>query len=313
MTIGFIGNFTVPYTTEHDRKWSLEKLGHTVTPFQENRTTARQLLNERGRLDLLLYSHTHDPSWGIKDLSSVFEAYAQAGIPTASCHLDRWANLERESDVGVEATWHVKHLFMADGSPEMRHLWRMTGRQFKGQKYHWLKPGVVERDCYLAKPNRSRFPHDIIFVGSKGYHPEHPHRPQLIEWLAEVYGSRFGHYGNDGLGTIRGKDLNTLYASAKIVVGDSCFAGRTKDYWSDRIPETTGRGGFLLHPTVEGLDHEGVPTWEAGDYLALRELVDYFLDQKEAREEVRLRAHHWTKNNATYTHRSDEMLEAMGL
>lgn len=305
--IGFIGNFTgAPYTTENDRKWSLEKLGHEVIPFQENRTTWSQIWQASNKLDALLYSHTH--GWEIEGLAEVFAKYKEIGIPTASAHLDRWAGLARESDVGNEATWFTEYMFMADASPEAVKLYEK-----QGVKWHWLKPGVVERDCYMAEPDRKRYPFDVVFIGSKGYHEEYPQRPQIISWLEEVYGERFGHYGNDGRGVIRGADLNTLLASAKVVVGDSCFAGMTSNYWSDRIPEVTGRGGFLIHPEVDGLDHKGVPTWRSGDYLHLRELIDYFVSQDDAREEVRRIGHEWTKQNRTYTQLTKEMLEVMGI
>ena len=92
--IGFVGNFTVPYTTECEREWSFKKLGHEVIRFQENQTTAAQLLEAKDNLDLLIYSHTHDPSYVIADLIDVFKEYKEAGIPTASAHLDRWLWLD---------------------------------------------------------------------------------------------------------------------------------------------------------------------------------------------------------------------------
>lgn len=304
LSIGFIGNFVPGFSTENDRAWSFRKLGHTVTEFQENLTTKEHLLKFLPEADLLLYSHTHDPSWEIEGLRDVFKAYKDAGIPTASAHLDRWLWLEREKDMGQEATWFTEYIFMADGSPEAAKKYDELGLN-----WHWLKPGVVERDCYMAKPDRDRFPHDVIFVGSKGYHPEWPGRPRLIDFLAKTYGERFGHYGNDGIGVVRGKDLNTLYASAKVVVGDSCFGGRPR-YWSDRIAETTGRGGFILHPRVEGLDHIGVPSYEFKD---LKGTIEYYLLYSGDRELKRLKAHEWTKNNATYSHRAKGMISVMGL
>lgn len=303
-TIGFIGNFEVPYSTENDRKWSLEKLGHTVIPFQENTTNNYDLFSAMGELDLLIYSHTH--GWDIHLLEAIFATYKDFGVPTASVHLDRWAWLDREKDIGTEATWFTEYQFMADGSPEAVELYKKHNLN-----WHWLKPGVVERDCYMAEPDRERFPHEIIFVGSKGYHPEYPGRPELIEWLQKTYGDRFAHHGGDGImGTIRGKDLNTLYASAKVVVGDSCFGGRPR-YWSDRIPETTGRGGFLIHPAVEGLDHDGVSTYESGDFDGLKKEIEFALANTELRKAWQLRGHEWTKNNATYTIRAKEILEVI--
>lgn len=303
LTIGFIGNFQVPFTTENERKWSFEKLGHKVIPLQENQITDTQLNFMIGEIDLLFYSHTH--GWNVDgDLKQVFSNYKHApqSIPTVSVHLDRWAGLARESDIGKEATWFTEYQFMADFSPEAVKLYKKHNLNA-----HYLRPGVVEKDCYMAQPDKGRFPHEIVFVGSKGYHPEHPFRPKMIEFLSDTYGAKFGHYGGDGLGTIRQHDLNVLYASAKISVGDSCFGGRP-NYVSDRYYETRGRGGFLVHPLVDGVDWAGVGNYQANDLESLKSTIDYYLENEKEREEKRLTGFEWVKERETYTHRAQEML-----
>ncbi len=305
MNIGFIGNFIPPYSTENDRKWSFEKLGHKVIPFQENITTAKILIDAMPELDMLVYSHTHDPSYVIDGLIDVFRGYKEAGIPTVSVHLDRWAWLARVEDVGKEATWFTEHIFMADASPEAVDLYDKFNLN-----WHYLKPGVIERDCYIAGADRVQFPHDIVFTGSKGYHPEYPQRPELIEWLSKTYGDRFGHYGNDGIRLVRGHDLNILYASSKVVVGDSCFGGRP-NYVSDRYYEVRGRGGVLLHPQVSGVDNVGVTHYEVGNYDSLKKEIDSLLVEEEYREDTRYVGHNWAKDNETYTHRASEILKVI--
>lgn len=307
LRIGFIGNFQVPYTTENDRKWSFEKLGHTVIPLQENEITDTQLNFMIGEIDLLIYSHTH--GWNVSgDLKQVFENYKHVpggSIPTVSVHLDRWAWLARETDIGKEATWFTEYQFMADFSPEAQELYKRHNLNA-----YYLKPGVVERDCYMAQPDPIRFPKEIVFVGSKGYHSEYPERPALIEFLERTYGPQFGHYGNDGLGVMRGHDLNTLYATAKIAVGDSCFGGRP-NYVSDRYYETRGRGGFLIHPKIEGVDHEGVGFYDARGVLSnLKSVIDLYLEQAtDTREAMRQRGFEHVRQHETYTNRAQEMLD----
>lgn len=301
--IGFIGNFIPSFSTENDRAWSFEKLGHTVVKFQENHTKANDLIEAGRHLDVLFYSHTH--GWEIKQLKEVFARYKQAKIPTVSVHLDRWAWLQRESDMGNEATWFTEYIFMADGSPEAVELYKKHNLN-----WYWLKPGVVERDCYMAQPDRQRFPHDVIFVGSKGYHSEYEFRPKLIDWLKLEYGDKFGHYGNDGLGVVRGHDLNVLYASAKVVVGDSCFGGRPY-YWSDRVTETIGRGGVLLHPYCQGMGDMPIDTYEHGDFNSLKQNIEYYLNNPTFREMYRKYSHEYVKEHETYTNRAEEMLKVI--
>ena len=305
MRIGFIGNFNVPYTTECEREWSFQQLGHDVVRLQENQTSAADLFCAMSTLDMLVYSHTHDPSYVIDGLINVFNAYKDAGIPTVSAHLDRWAWLKRVNDVGVEATWFTEHIFMADASPEAVDLYDSLGLN-----WHYLRPAVVEKDCYLAEPDHVRFPHEIIFTGSKGYHPEYAFRPKLVNWLHSTYGSRFGHYGGDGIRTLRQHDLNVAVASAKIVVGDSCFGGRP-NYVSDRYFETRGRGGFLLHPETEGVDSVGVGHYEPCDLDSLRERIDYWLTADVEREAMRIQGFEHVKTFETYTRRAQQILETV--
>lgn len=306
--VGFIGNFKgAPYTTENERKWSFEKLGHKVIPFQENETTWVQLLEAMKSIDMLVYSHTHHPSYVIGGLINVFKTYKENGIPTVSAHLDRWLGLKRVEDVGKEATWFTEFIFMADASPEAAEMYDRLNLN-----WHYLKPAVSEKDCYMAEPDHKKYPHEIVFTGSRNYHSEYPFRPQLIDFLKAEYGDRFGHYGNDGIKVLRQDELNIMLASSKIVVGDSCFGGRP-NYVSDRYYETRGRGGFLIHPRTEGVDHRGVGEYKKEDLKSLKKTIDFYLDNDIERELLRKKGFEWVKNNETYTHRSKQILEVVGL
>lgn len=305
--IGYIGNFIPPFSTENDRKWSFEKLGYTVLPLQENKITAEELrrLASGNKFHILFYTDTHD--WNIPHLVDVFLELRKVGIPTVSVHLDRWAWLDRQKDIGVEATWFTEYQFMADGSPEAVKLYEKHRLN-----WYYLPAGVVERDCYMAAPDPARFPYEIVFVGSKGYHKEYPFRPKLIEFLQKTYGERFGHYGNDGIELVRGDDLNVLMASAKIVVGDSCFGGRP-EYVSDRYYETRGRGGFLIHPVFPGIESHGVyPYVGKTDEEKLEDLkysINYYLVNEDERERLRDEGFEWVKEHETYTNRAQQMLD----
>jgi len=193
---------------------------------------------------------------------------------------------------------------MADGSPEAVELYDKLGLN-----WYYLPPGVVERECYIGSASRSKYPHDIVFTGSKNYHPEYPYRRELIDFLYKEYKYRFAHYGNDGLGLVRQGALNSLYASAKIVIGDSCFGGK-KDYVSDRLTEVVGRGGFIITPDTETL---GLPvaTYKYPDLQDLKAQIDYWLEHKEEREALQLKCHEIVKKEHTYTNRAEKILEVV--
>ena len=138
-------------------------------------------------------------------------------------------------------------MFTPDGDPASE-AWFAE----QGINHVYVPPAVVSDECTVGN-YRPELDHDVIFVGSKHYHPEWPHRGELLAWLEATYGDRFKRYGGD-VQVMRGQDLNDLYASAKVVVGDSlCLPGHTR-YWSDRYYETVGRGGFLIAPCVPGIE-----------------------------------------------------------
>ena len=82
------------------------------------------------------------------------------------------------------------------------------------------------------------------------------HRSRLVKWLRKNYDRQVKFWPEPNQHAVRGDDLTDLYASVKVVVGDSCLVPKPDGspmthYCSDRIPETLGRGGLLLHPVVE--------------------------------------------------------------
>lgn len=308
MRIIVIGNFEAPFSTENDWAWTYEKMGHEVIKLQENQATTDEIWKEAQKgADLVHYVHTH--GWktpGTFGIEELLKKLKLIGITTIGVHLDYWRGLDREKDVGTHPWWKCEYIFTADGGSN-------DWYREKGINHYYLKAGVVERDCYLGTP-REEYKHDVIFVGSKGYHSEWQYRAELIDFLRETYGDRFVHYGGDGKEVIRGKDLNDLYASAKVVVGDSlCLGFNHPDYFSDRLFETTGRGGFIIFPDIKGIEEcyvlgEEIVLYKFGDFNMLQNLIDYFVKADKTRERIKLAGFEKTKDRHTYTKRAEEML-----
>src|SRR5690606_35918409 len=157
----------------------------------------------------------------------------------------------------------VAHVFTADGGHDAEFA-------RDGVNHHWLPPGVnheeavdVERDHggWWLPPE---FPEKVCdrlfegrylvgFAGSDGYHPEWPHRPALVRWLRDTYKDRFVHLGGSSTPRVTGLALNWAFGRVPVWVGDSCLTRPDFPYWSDRVPETWGRGGFLVHPRVDAM------------------------------------------------------------
>lgn len=313
MRIAYLGNFEprTPrgelFSTESHLAASLELLGHEVVRLQENRVRAEDvaaLVRTEGA-ELFLWTKTGD--WLRGDAAAMLKA-----IPckTASYHLDLFAPLPRGNDIATSPWWHTAFVFSADGDPRSEAFFAKHG-----VNHHWMPPGVFGPECCMVDPP-DRF--DVVFVGSgaNGYHPEWPYRKQLIDWLRTTYGSSFHLFGRGGdKESVRGWALNELYASAKVVVGDSlCLGFEHQNYWSDRIPETLGRGGFLIHPAIGGLDYQHgkhLSLYQFGRFEELKQQIDYYLENQDARDAIRRAGHEYVKANHTYQHRMRKMLETI--
>lgn len=305
-TIVVLGNHEVSFCTERELDWTLEKMGHTVYRLQENKTSAtevEQLCRERGA-KLLIWVHTH--GWDVQgDLYRMLDRLHQYGTKVCSFHLDRFWGLNqldgRQDRIGTHAFFKTDVFFSADGGNDER--WKAAG-----VNHFWLPPGVVERDCYFGTPSL-QFNSPIAFTGADGYHPEYPFRTRMVNRLREQFGTNFRVYQG-----IREKALNDLFASVRVLVGDCCFAGADR-YWSDRVPETIGRGGFLIFPETPGLSIPGLVTYEPGNIEDLIIKIKYWIDDDHNVERIRRRneAHEWVKQHDTYTDRMATVLQVMGV
>jgi glycosyltransferase involved in cell wall biosynthesis len=310
--ITFLGNFRVDFTSESHHAKTLESLGHEVIRLQETEVTAETVLQNAKESVLFVWVHTHGWSTpGIINMQDVLIALKKYKIPSMTYHLDLWFGLRRQRDLRRNPVYqYIDHFFTVDRKMAD---WFNTRTSVKG---HYVPAGVYDKECTYVPATHKE---DVIFVGSKTYHAEWPYRPKLINFLSHTYGAKFNLYGREGLGVVRGQDLNNLYASTKVVVGDTlCPNFDYPDYWSDRIYETIGRGGFLIHPYISGLEKEfedkkHVVFYEYNNLNQLKQLVDYYLENDEEREKIRKAGHDLVKNNYTYRNRWQTILKKLGI
>jgi hypothetical protein len=314
MTILFLGNFEAEFSSENYYKKTLESMGNLVIPQQENKATFDNLLRviDTDHVDLFFWVHTH--GWEISRIDSFLALCRLRGIKSFAYHLDLYLGIQRQVMIDTHPFFKVDYFFTVD---------RLMAEYLtqKGLSIGIAMPaGVFERDCYLEAPNHEKYPHEIIFTGSMHYHPEWPYRQKLINWLKETYGEKFAHYGGGGLPSVRGwPELNKLYASAKIVIGDTlCKDFKYPYYSSDRLFEVIGRGGFLIYPYIEGLekfytDFDDVVYYTFNDFENLKALIDHFLDDYERREIIRNRGFWRTRSQHTYKSRFTDMFEYLNV
>ena len=315
--IVFLGNFEVPYSSENHHANSLESLGHTVCRLQERTIKDSFVLEQAMNSDLFIWVHTH--GWntpGRIGMGYVLEELKKANIPTMTYHLDLWLGLERQKDLEEDDFYQtIGHFFATD---KLMADWFNENTNVKG---HFLPAGVYDKECYIHPDyDVEDFDYDVIFVGSKRYHHEYPYRPQLIDHLRNVYGKRFLHVGGDGdTGTVRGDKLNRIYAKSKIAIGDSLNIGFNYPYYtSDRLFESTGRGGFTIYPRIKGLeeyfeDESEIVFYEHGNLKDLTDKIDEYLEDNLSREDIRLNGHERTKQEHTYIHRWATILKELNI
>jgi hypothetical protein len=223
----------------------MESLGLTVRRLQEDAVTLEQIEAAGKESDLLLYTRT----WGLPDpprAIDVFRRIEAHGVPTASYHLDLYLGIGREATIAGDPFWSTQFVFTPDGDPTSQEEFER-----RGINHHYIRPGVYKPECRMGRV-RARFRHDVVFVGSYPYpHPEWKYRDELVDFLAETYGRRFRRYG-PGAQVIRNEPLNDLYASAKVVVGDSLCPGFTKPYYwcVDDSTEVLTLDGWKRHDDV---------------------------------------------------------------
>jgi hypothetical protein len=302
-SIAFLGNFKHSFSTESDLAWSFEYDGHEVIRLQENEIGVLDL-NQAFSCDMFLWVRT--PDWLKVSDEAMYKFLAKLRkftIPSCSVHLDKFFGLpEREALIGRIPFWKTDWCFSADGGHP---------REFKrlGVNHVWMPPAVVLRGCYPGTP-RANLRCDVGFVGSAtGYHQEYPERELLVQFLEQAYGNSFRLFTG-----YREQELNDLYASISVCVGDSCFAnqpGKAPKYFSDRIPETIGRGGVLVHPAVEGLEMPGLTTHRPGDFHDLQRQVDQLLRHPELRRSLRDIGMRHVRENCTYSHRAQRILKTV--
>ncbi len=318
--IYYVGNFEPEHSTENHIKRALLNNGHNVIPWQENDpNTFETLALGPGSADLILWTRT---GWNWHTIYQGGEMRAHAyqrqmlrrafrlGIPVVGYHLDIWWGLKRVEQVYTEPFFESNLLITADGGHDDK--WEEAG-----VNHVWFPPGV-SRDEAKTGMRKTEFVSDLAFVGSweGGYHPESEHRHALVKWLRSNFRTRCAFYPKPGHHSVRGKPLQDLYRSTKVVVGDSCFTGTgLANYWSDRVPETLGRGGLLLHPNVPGLekhytDGMDLLTWDAWDFDALGSLIETTLSDERLRDEIRHAGRQTVLQSHTYEYR---MIELMNL
>lgn len=247
LTVYYLGNFDPPHSTENHVCEALGELGHRVVRAQENNPDSwRPVHVDASRADVVLWTRT----WHLPEMPqrAFIDECRRAGVGVVGFHLDRWWGLPREHQVIDEPFFGADLVFTADGSHDRR--WVEAG-----VNHRWSPPAIAASQVGLHTSTRRVRRPPVGFVGGwQSYHPEWPWRREMVEGLRRRYRGSFRWYPTSSRGrAIRGRELTALYGQTRVMAGDSLLLGGVDRYWSDRVPETLGRGGILVHPYTPGL------------------------------------------------------------
>lgn len=300
MKIIYFGSFDKPYDTEVFISNTLETLGCEVNRIKTTTCDLdriRELL--RVKYDFILFSK----GWFLGDQDEIKRYFSKIDTLKVSWFFDLVFGTNRYKILLDHQIFYADIVFTTDGGHQKKF-------EKMGLNHHCLRQGVYEPEAVLGEM-QEKYRNDIIFVGCNvhGEAFKWPNRDELLKFLFKEYGDRFAWYGEKR--EIRNLELNNLFASAKIVVGDSVYS---PNYWSNRVYETLGRGGFLIFPVQDNFDFqagEHFVSYHYGDYEGLKEKIDYYLVHDEERETIRKDGFEYCKKNHTYTIRCKEFLKVI--
>ena len=217
------------------------------------------------------------------------------GVKTVSWVFDLYFDYTREYQVKSKTFFKSEYVVTTDAGHDDR--WKERGINHK-----CVRQGIYAPECYMLKPEPDI---DVVFVGSES--PVYPERNSMMINLSKHYNFRW--FGRRDTNEVRGEKLNILFSRCKVVVGDSYYS---PNYWSNRIVETLGRGGFLIHRDVPGLKEEypDLVTYD-GTLEDLMVKIDYYLANEKERLEIVKRNFELVKSKYTMEHKCADLLNSI--
>jgi len=299
LRIYYIGKFQLDFATERYVQWALEnRHGCNVMRYKGQSVEDVKTILKEYRPHVVLFSKVEP-----KYTARLLEWCREKRILTVAWIWDLYWGCRSERPKQFRADM----LFTTDAGHQKEFNAYRTNHKVLRQGIHephhrmYLPPQYKNSGGQIT----SEYLHDVAFVGGATGHPS---RTKLVRWLKRTYGPRMIHHTN-----VRGLDLNRALARAKVVVGDTW---PSRHYWSNRIYEILGRGGFLLHPRTEGLSREFTDrvhyvAYERDDFPRLRRTIDHWLSNEAEREAIRNRGFQLVGRHYTYTVRTATLLDCI--
>lgn len=260
--IAFIGKFGNVHDEEYIAR-SFEMIGCQVLRIpQHTRSFDIKEALIPFKPDILLYAKWDCP----KDLEPTIEVLRKNGMKTVCWLFDLYFDYQREHQVKNKSFFKSDYVFTTDGGHQHRF-------DELGINHRCIRQGIFKKECVLL--GIEPIQNDIVFIGSNS--PIYPERSNLVRELNATW------FGKKNTNELRGIALNELYSKSRIVIGDSF---PSPHYWSNRVVETLGRGGFLIHKEVEGIKQMFPDLVTYKDKEDLLKKIEYYKVHETERREI---------------------------
>ena len=183
-----------------------------------------------------------------------------------------------------------------------------------GFKSDYLEIGY-DHEIYKPEGESLNMP-EIVFMGNnygRGYFPMSGFRIDMVDFLRQEYGNRFGVYGN-GWAYVNGNFNHSqleeakAYRGAKIAINCSHFD--SLNYNSDRLLRILGSGVCCLSYNHKGMFDtygENVEYFSVSEMLKLK--IDHLLLNPIKRNIVAKDGNDFVKNNFTFKHQVENIIK----
>ena len=291
MTILFVGKFNLMWNEEYIAE-GFENIGCDVIRIEQS--TDPQLIHRRilqNKPDILLFTKYVLP----KEVLNAVERGREWGLKTVCWLFDLYWGYHREYRI-KENYFRADFVFTTDGGHDKE--WKEAGINHK-----CVRQGIRTKECFLAEG----IPQGVIFIGSDN--PTYPYRQKMLGEIF-LHFKYFKWWGRGDTDEVRGTALNKLFAKTKIVIGDSVYSPY---YWSNRVVETLGRGGFLIHPEVEGIKEEYpyLVTYKKDNIQDLKNRIQFYLNHEYERQEIVQKNFEWVRDNYCIEKKCQEIINAI--
>jgi len=341
MKILMVGNMWLcsnEVTDERNIRSAFIRLGHEVVDGKTTETTLGdynwfdydKILEDKPEVDFTLVAKGCTPQQ-IKELREV------TGKPVFYWCFDLMEDTRSEvRDPAAFDSDHALAAIEADGYFGKSSGWAHS-YEARGAKYFFLPEDCCPPTHDKLDEPQEKIDHEakileledeylVVFTGT--YYDFGEHRPDTLREIQEkikpiplhIFGINFDAWQDHGFPNAHGgvwdENYRRLISRTKINLSIDWRTDIT-GFWSDRISQIQGDGGFVLARYVVGMerafgpDKETCVYWNTVDDCV--EKIKYYLKHKEERDEIAERGYEWAKRYMTFDYRVRQFLTILDM